>query len=77
MPINLGTGENAIISLAEENNNKTIFTDDEAAIKRALSYGLEPYRIFRLLILAKEAGLIDSVKSVIEKMKIAGEGIRD
>ena len=75
LPIGLGVGEREAISLAVETGTKTIFTDDEKATKKALAHSLEPYRSFRLLILAKEAGLIESVGKVLNAMEKAGEGI--
>ena len=75
LPVGLGAGEREAISLAVETGTKTIFTDDEKAIQKALAHGLEPYRSFRLLILAKEAGLIESVGDALSRMEKAGEGI--
>ncbi len=75
LPIGLGIGEREAISLAVETRPQTLFTDDEKAFRKALFYGLEPYRSFRILILAKESGLIKSVKTVFDTMEKAGEGI--
>ncbi len=77
LPIGLGRGEREAISLAFELGVRLIFTDDEKAIRKALTYNLEPFRTFRLLILAKDAGLIPSVKSVLDRMRDSGEGIEE
>ncbi len=75
LPLGLGVGEREAISLAIETRTQTIFTDDEKAIRKALSFGLKPYRSFRILILAKEAGLNKTEKTVFNTMEKAGEGI--
>ncbi len=77
LPIELGDGENEAISLAVEKKIKYIIINDKKAIKKAVEYGLAPIRAERLLVLAKEKGLIDSVKNVMEIMKQAGEGIEE
>lgn len=70
-------GELEAISLAVEHNIPVIILDDEKAFRRALEQGLTPLRSFRVLLLAKQKGLIPSVKSVLDEMISQGEGVQD
>jgi len=77
LPLGLGKGEREAISLAMELGVKTLLTDDEKAFRNAAKQGLEPIRVFQVLVYAKKLGVISSVKWVLDKMKQNGEGIRD
>jgi predicted nucleic acid-binding protein len=70
-------GELEAISLAIEKNIPVIILDDEKAFKRALEQKLVPIRSFRILLLAKQKGLIPSVKSALDAMINQGEGVQD
>jgi predicted nucleic acid-binding protein len=70
-------GEQEAISLAVEQNIPVIILDDEKAFKRALEQGLTPIRSWRVLLLAKQKGLIPSVKSALDEMISQGEGVQD
>ena len=70
-------GEQEVISLAVEQNIQIIILDDEKAFRRALEQKLIPIRSLRVLLLAKQKGLIPSVKSAMDAMISQGEGIQD
>lgn len=77
LPLGMGSGEREAISLAVETNVEIIFTDDEKASKKALRFCLNPQETYKILVLAKEKGLIPSVKAVLDRMIKNGEGIED
>ncbi len=77
LPVGMGPGERAVISLAIELNIKTVISDDIKAIRKADQLGLIPLASENILVLAKRANLILSVKTILDKMKKAGEGIED
>ena len=70
-------GEREAISLAVEHNIPVILLDDEKAIRRALEQKLVPIRSLRILMYAKQKGLIPSVKPALDAMIAQGEGIQD
>ncbi len=70
-------GEQEAISLAVEQNLPVILLDDEKAIKRALEQKLLPIRSLRILLYAKQQGLIPSVKPALDAMISQGEGIQE
>ncbi len=70
-------GELEAISLAVEELIPVFITDDDKAFKRALEQGLTPIRTVRVLLLAKQKGIISSVKSVLDEMIAKGEGIQE
>ncbi len=76
LPIGLGAGEREAISLAVESKIKTIITNDIKALRKAVNEGLTPVTAENILILSKRAGLIKSVKTVMNTMEKAGEGIK-
>ena len=75
--LGMGKGEREAISLAIELKAETLLTDDEKAGQKALKLGLSALDTTQILILAKDANLIDSVKFLLDKMRAAGEGIED
>ncbi len=77
LPIGMGKGEREAISLAVELNLKTLIVDDIKAFKEAEKLNLFPLNTERVLVLAKRANVIGSVKSVLDSMRNAGEGIED
>lgn len=70
-------GEIEAISLAIEQKIPVFITDDEKAFKRASEQGLTPISTEQVLLLAKQKGLIPSVKSVLDNMIAKGEGIQE
>jgi len=77
LPLGMGKGEREAISLALELGITTLITDDEKAFRNAVRQGLQPVRVFDLLVYAKQVGAIISVKAALDAMKQQGEGIRD
>lgn len=77
LSLGMGKGEREAISLAVELGIGTLITDDEKAFRNAVPQGLRPIRVFDLLLYAKQAGVINAVKPVLEAMPQHGEGIRD
>jgi len=77
LPLGMGKGEREAISLAVELGITTLITDDEKAFRNAVRQGLQPVRVFDLLVYAKQVGAITSVKAVLDAMKQQNEGIRD
>ena len=75
--LGMGKGEREAISLAIELKAETLLTDDEKAGQKALKLGLSALDTTQILILAKDANLIDSVRFLLDKMRAAGEGIED
>ena len=73
----IGRGELEAISLALELETPVIVIDDEKAARRALEVGCNPVRTTEVLLLAKHAGHISSVKTVLDAMRAKGEGIED
>ncbi|MCP4113737.1 MAG: hypothetical protein GY749_50785 [Desulfobacteraceae bacterium] len=77
LPVGMGKGERECISLAVELNIETFITDDIRAFRKAERLNLFPLTSERVLILAKRAKYIDSVKLVLDRMRAEGEGIDD
>ena len=73
----LGRGEQEVISLAVLENIPFVALDDLDAIKKADHHGLEVVSSFKLLALAKQAKVFPAVKPILDRMKEAGEGIKD
>ena len=68
-------GEIEAISLAIEMGISNILIDDYAAFRKAKEYGLSPLKSFDLLIIAKKKGLIKSVKTAMDTIKLNNDGI--
>ncbi len=75
--IGMGMGEREAISLAVEMNVETIIIDDYLAFERSKAHGLSPIESIDILLLAKDAGYIDSIKDVLDLMLLNLEGITD
>ncbi len=73
----IARGELEAISLAVELGLPTLIIDDEKAARKALAEGCRPIRTPQILLLAKHAGHITSVKSALDAMRAKGEGIED
>lgn len=73
----LHKGEHEAISLAVDLGIETIITDDEKAFRRAEEQGLKPVNSYHILLLAKEKGLIPSVKTALDTMISKGEGVHE
>ncbi len=73
----IGRGELEAISLAIQLGLPTLIIDDEKAARKAQQAGCKPIRTPQILLLAKYAGHISSVKSALDAMRAKGEGIED
>lgn len=70
-------GEAEVIILAEELKTSFIIMDDKLARKIAKLRGFNVMGTLRLLIAAKENGLVNEVKPLIEKLQAVGFWIND
>ncbi|MUG94651.1 DUF3368 domain-containing protein [Scytonema sp. UIC 10036] len=64
----IGLGECAAITLAEEIGATRILVDDLAARREALARGLSVIGTVGILIIAKQQGLIPSIKEVLDDL---------
>ncbi|MBF0552496.1 MAG: hypothetical protein HQK60_18445, partial [Deltaproteobacteria bacterium] len=77
LDLKMDIGEREAISLAVEQNIRTIVINDQRGFRKASQQGLEPMTSIRLLVLVKQAGIINSAKKVLETMRASGENITD
>src|SRR3989344_2087070 len=63
LPLGLGSGENAAISLAYETKD-TLLIDDAVAIQRAHELGIETLRTTTVIFLAVQKGLLSKEKAL-------------
>lgn len=70
-------GEAEVIVLAEELKVKTIIMDDKLGRRIAKLRGFKVIGTLRILVAAKEKGLITEVKPLIKKLKEVGFWIND
>lgn len=69
---NLGLGESAVFSIAIQDSAYTAVVDDLAARRCAKVFGIRTIGTGGLLILAKQKGIIQSVRKPIEKLRQSG-----
>ncbi len=72
-----GTGEAEVISWALQNPGFIAVLDDRAARKLAMKHGVPVIGSLRIIVLAKERGLISEVRLVLERLRGAGAYISD
>lgn len=68
----LGKGESSVLSYALEIKQSRVVIDDLAARKCAKIFNIEILGTGSILVLAKRKGLISSVSTAIQKLKISG-----
>jgi predicted nucleic acid-binding protein len=68
----LDRGEAAVMALAEERDARLVILDERKARRYAARMGMPVTGTLGVLLLAKEAGLIDSVKSSVSRLQEAG-----
>ncbi|NEQ68281.1 MAG: DUF3368 domain-containing protein [Symploca sp. SIO2D2] len=73
----LGKGESEVLSLAKENLDTVAIVDDRAARRCAKSLNITTIGTGRVLILAKQRGLIPSVVPKIQALRDAGLWLSD
>ena len=66
LPLGMGQGEREAISLAVELGITTLITDDEKAFRNVVRQGLQPVRVFDLLVYAKQVGAMTSPLKVLQ-----------
>lgn len=74
---NLGNGESAVFSFAIKESGYRAVVDDLAARRCAKTFGIQTLGTGGLLVLAKRRGLIDSVKSRVQRVRDAGLWLSD
>lgn len=77
MAWDLGKGESEVLTWALTNLNYAAIIDDRAARRCAKSFNILTIGTGRLLILAKQRGLIDSVSERIQLLRDAGLYLSD
>ena len=65
----LEAGESEAIALAQQTSPRWLILDDLAARREAEALGLPIIGTLGVLLLAKEAGLLDSIKPVLDKLR--------
>lgn len=73
----LDEGESEVIVLAEEAKANLIIMDDRLGRKLAKLQGYDTIGTIRLLMIAKDKGLISEVRSRVERIKAVGFWISD
>lgn len=68
----LDLGESETIILAKELNADLVIIDENLACKIAKNSGLKVTRTLSILLKAKEAGIVESVKPLLDEMIIKG-----
>ena len=73
----LGAGESEVLALAQEHFADLLLLDDDQAVKRARELGFAVRRTPGILALAKEQGLITSVKEHLDALRAKGLWLSD
>ena len=66
---NLGDGEKEVLALGLEATDALLVLDDRNARRYAIAAGLEVTGTLGLLMLAKERGLIDSIRPALDRLQ--------
>ena len=67
--ISLDAGESEAIVLSQEINAELLLIDERAGAKKAKELGLKTIGLLGVLVKAKELGLIDSLKSILDELQ--------
>ena len=65
-------GEASVLALAEERNARLVIIDELRARRYARQIGLQVTGTIGVLLFAKERGLIDAIKPLIQKLQACG-----
>jgi predicted nucleic acid-binding protein len=74
---NLGSGESAVFSFAMKQSGYWAVVDDLAARRCARTFGIKTIGTGGLLVLAKQRGIITSVKNRLQQIREAGLYLSD
>lgn len=72
LALDLGMGELAVMALALENRNHVVLLDDALARRIAQATNLDVWGTLRILLTAKEQGLIEQVSPFLERLATSG-----
>ncbi|WP_200807996.1 DUF3368 domain-containing protein [Thermoflexus hugenholtzii] len=77
LSVDLGRGELATLALAFEHREAVVLLDDRLARRIAQAAGLQVWGILRILLEAKERGVIEQVSPYVERLVGAGMGLSE
>lgn len=77
LSLDLGAGELSTMALALENPERIVILDDALARRIAKAAGLTVWGTLRVMLEAKNQGIIHSVEPHVEKMKSSGMWISE
>lgn len=72
LALDLGPGELVTLVLALENSHHIVFLDDALARRIAQAAGLTVWGTLRVLLEAKERGLVDKLAPLVDKLALTG-----
>lgn len=72
----LGSGETEVLALGLEAPDHLLVLDDRDARRHAIAAGLEVTGTLGILVLAKERGLLDSIRPVLNRLQALGFRLR-
>jgi predicted nucleic acid-binding protein len=73
----LGAGESAVLAFAHANPGTEVICDDQAARRCAVTLGIPVRGTLALVLGAKQRGMIDRARSVMERLRRAGMYLSD
>lgn len=75
--LDLGAGEVAAMALALENPDRIVILDDLLARRTAQAAGLQVWGTLRVLLAAKEVGLLPQISPAVDQLRATGMYISD
>ncbi len=77
LALDLGAGERAVMALALENPSRIVLLDDLLARRTAQAAGLTVWGTLKILLEAKEHGLVAQIEPSITRLSAAGMWLSD